>query len=130
MPFLARLRPITYLYARPNNHSAMPSATWMHVSRRRNTCNRNILSNKQPRSLVSNCSNFFNHPCVNLLCGDTSYVGAGKGLCVGVDVLSIWTLVRTCVNLAIMSHCSKIKTNIVSNLPAESPPTFGQWPGK
>ena len=94
------------------------------------TCNRNILSNKQPRSLESNCSNFFNRPCVNLLSGDASYVGAGKGLCVGVDGLSISTVVQTLVNLAMVAQCSEIKKNIVSNLPAESPPTVGQWPGK
>ena len=35
------------------------------------TCSRNILSNKQPRSLESNCSSLFHSPyasCVNLLC--------------------------------------------------------------
>jgi hypothetical protein len=53
-------------------------------------------------------------------------VGAGEGLCVGVDVLSISTVVRTLVNVAIVAHCSEIKNNIVSNLPAESQPTFGQ----
>ena len=51
---------------------------------------------KQPRSLESNCSNVFNSPCVNLLCGDASYVGAGKGLCVGVDGLSISTVACVC----------------------------------
>ena len=71
------------------------------------TCNRNVLSNKQPRSLEINCSNFFNRPCVNLFCGVASCVGAGEGLCVGVDVLSISTVVRTLVNVAIVAHCSK-----------------------
>ena len=126
----------------------MPSATWMHhdASRRRHTpnllgsancnlavlsvtCNRNALSNKQPRSVENNCSNLFNRPCVNLLCDDASYVGADEGLCVGIDVLSIplvSTVVRTLVNLAMMAQCSEIKKNSVSNVPAESPPTFGQ----
>ena len=53
-------------------------------------------------------------------------MGAGEGLCVGVDVLSISTVVRTLVNVAIVAHCSEIRNNIVSNLPAESQPTFGQ----
>jgi hypothetical protein len=57
-------------------------------------------------------------------------VGAGKGLCVGVDGLSISTVVQTSVNLAMVAQCSEIKKNIVSNLPAESLPTFGQWTGK
>ena len=76
------------------------------------TCNRNILSNKQPRSLESNCSNFFNRPCVNLLSGDASYVGAGKGLCVGVDGLSISTVVQTLVNLAMVAQCSESKRTL------------------
>ena len=56
--------------------------------------------------------------------------GAGKRLCVSVDGLSISTAVQTLVNLAMVAQCSEIKKNIVSNLPAESPPTVGQWPGK
>ena len=79
------------------------------------------------KASVANC---FDRPRVNLFCGDASCVGAGEGLCVGFDVLSISTVVRTLVNLAIVAHCSNIKTNIVSKLPDESSPTFGQWPGK
>ena len=67
---------------------------------------------------------------LTFFCGDASYVGAGEGLCVCVDVLSISTVVRTFVNLAIVAHCTNIKEITVSKLPAESSPTFGQWPGK
>jgi hypothetical protein len=75
-------------------------------------------------------SNFFDRPCVNLICADAGYVGAGTGLCGGVDVLSISTVVRILVNLAIVACYSGINMNFVRNLLAESPPTFGQWTGK
>ena len=39
---------------------------------------------------------------LTFFCGDASCVGAGEGLCVGFDVLSISTVVRTLVNLAIL----------------------------
>ena len=67
------------------------------------------------KSIVPNC---FDRPRINLFCGDASCVGAGEGLCIGVDVLSISTVVLTLVNLAIVAHCSNIKTNIVSKLHA------------
>ena len=79
------------------------------------------------KEIVPNC---FDRPCVDLFGGDASYVGAVEGLCVGVDNLSISTVVRTLVNLAIVAHCSNIEKNFVSNLHAESSPTFVQWLGK